>query len=229
MISDKLRSYWENFVDEDFVVDDDVPHGHCDACRLKLYCDDCYLVCKNCGSCYEKEPVVTVSDLNEMKHCTRTIYKEINHFTAVLNMVQNKERKQVPQYVVDEVAHCLSSTDCVVDMKNIRQALKTNHYVKYYKQSSQILRRIKNNEIKHLTLAEEHEIKQLFREVYYTYNQIKGNTKRVNFLNYGFVAARLLYDIGRHDLSILCKPLSKEAHKKHVRIWSQMQKLNTRL
>ena len=52
------------------------------------------------------------------------------------------------------------------------------------------------------------------------------DTKRKNFLNYNYLAAKLLVKVGRGDLALLCKPLKNTAFRNHNKLWARICELS---
>lgn len=202
-------------------VDDAVEKNdwECQECGENLLVNDNYKVCPNCGLCADKEFVQVFAD-RPMTCIRKSMYKQINHFKHILNTVQNRETKTVP----DDIYYILEShiENLEVNLENIRKCLKDMKQSKYYKHCVQLYCKLKGITVfKCLSPDEEQSLTQLFIISQTAYKELENN-KRKNFLNYNFVARKLLSLINRDDLSDLCKPLKNAALRTHNRLWSQI-------
>lgn len=211
--------------DIDEVCDEGGCGWECQECGVDLLLNDNYKVCPRCGSCYELEWVRTYCDIPY--GVKRSMYKQINHFKHILYTVQNREKKSVPRQVLERIEEHMEGLE--VTLENIRSILKMMKEPVYYKHSVQIWCYLKGVTVfKCLNPDEEERILVLFTKVRYLYQQLHDNVRR-NFLNYNFLAAKLLRLVGREDLSQLCKPLKHTALRNHNKIWKKLQELDADL
>ena len=204
----------------DEVEEDHIEYNvfECQDCGENLLLNDNYMVCPRCGLCADAMPVQVFSD--RPIFTKKSMYKQINHFKHILNTVQNRESKTIPDEVYYNLESHMENLD--VSLENIRKCLKEMEQSKYYKHSVQLYCKLKGmTTMMCLSPAEEDKIISLFKKVRQVYGELE-NTKRKNFLNYSFLVAKLLINIGRYDLANLCKGLKNSALRNHNKIWGKI-------
>jgi hypothetical protein len=190
----------------------------CSECGNNLLLNDNYKVCSRCGACFE------LGLNNEVLVCRGTfkksIYKQLNHFKHILSTLQNQERRTVPHDVLDRLEEHLENLEVTLD--NIRKTLKIMGESKYYKHAVQLWCYLQGVTVFDCLKPDEYDrVLLLFERVQRAFRELK-NHRRINFLNYNYVASKLLLKIGRPDLSQLCKPLKHSALRNHNKLWVRL-------
>lgn len=177
-------------------------------------------VCEYCGITSNRQEYGCF-DLYNYSFIEVIKYKQIVHFHDVLNHLQSKESRVIPEVVYTSIKESVDGDISKINKNLVLRVLKQHKYTKYIENSNMILFNLTGILPPYINKSIEDKLTLYFKDILYVYNSFKSN--RTNFLNYHYVIYKLL-EMMKHDELLIFIPLLKSKYRlrQHDKIWLEI-------
>jgi len=173
-------------------------------------------ICYECGAFYD-EPEYQVYDFYNYIPLVKRRYNRLDHFKEVVNQLQGKEGRNIPQDVITIIKQELSKQP--ITIQQVLRKLKLTKYV----ENIHYLEHIINHKIlPYIPRLLEEKLITFFKQIDRTFDSL-FNSRKQSFMNYYYVIYKLLQSMGQYEL-MMHVPLLKTKSRliQHDRVWKMI-------